>query len=95
MNQTQLMSDSANMERLVRDASSKKRISLLVRAKSLRYRFWLASLREIEILKVLIENYEKIPSRSFSKVLTRLFVESSKMRKILCSLESRLRKNIY
>lgn len=90
-----LTSDSDNMLKLIQMSELKSRISLLARVKSLRYRCWLVSLREIEILKVLIDNYEKIPARTFSKLLTSLFVRSSKMKKILCKLESSLRKNIY
>lgn len=68
---------------------------LSARLAKLKYQLWLASLREISIIQVLMTNYDKIPSRTPSKIIVGLFVKFSWMNKMLCKVEKSLRRRIY
>lgn len=61
----------------------------------LKYQLWLVLLRETSILITLINNYDKIPAQTPTKLIVRLFVNLSFMRKMIFAVEKRLRKRIY
>lgn len=72
------------------------RMSLLVaRVKNAKYTLWLRTLREIAILRILLDNYEKIPSWTPTKLIVWLFHAFSPLKKLLYKVEKSLRSRIY
>lgn len=90
-----LINDSQNLERLIRDRNSTKRISFQARVNSLRYRLWLLAIRETSLIITLIPLYDKIPKKTPTRLIVGLFVKSSKMKNLLYKVEKKLRNNIY
>lgn len=90
-----LKSDSENFEKLAQDRLSSKKISFLTKLSCLPYRVWLLTLREVSLILILVDNFEKIPPKSPSKLIAGLFVKHSKMKKLLYKLEKSLRSKVY
>lgn len=72
------------------------RMSLLVaRAKNVKYTLWLRTLRGVAIMRTLLDNYDKIPARTPTKLLAWLFHTFSPLKKLLYKVEKNLRSRIY
>lgn len=72
------------------------RLSLLVaRAKNVKYTLWLRTLREIAILRTLLDNYDKIPAWTPTKLIVWLFLRLFPLKKLLYKVEKNLRSRIY
>lgn len=72
------------------------RMSLLAaRVKNAKYTLWLRTLREVAIMRTLLDNYEKIPPRTPTKLIVWLFLKLSPLKKLLYKVEMNLRSRIY
>ena len=60
-----------------------------------RYISWLWILRENAIIRKLIENYEKVPKGTPTKMLVGLLVKCKPLRMLWLKFEKRMLKNVY